>query len=1131
MLQQVFKIVMVCLLLTGIKQSSAQLVDNFSDGDFTANPAWQGSTGQFIVNAAFELQLQSSGDGSSWLATEEPAPGNTEWRFAIRLAFSPSDNNNALVYLASVQSDLSTRPDGLYLKFGEAGSADAIRLIARQSATDQEICAGPAGQVAVSFDLEVKVIRDESGNFQLFSAQNGQPYSLIASGTHAYLPATAWFGWLCKYTSSNATKFYLDDVYAGTPVVDVTPPGLTGLTVEGMQTLSLTFSEPLDEPSATNVDHYEVTPGNLTPQLATVSGSNPAAVVLTFADQFAAGVAYSLTVNGVSDLALNACSNEVRAFSINNTSAGDVVISEIMADPDPPLGLPNFEYVELHNTTSQAVDLSGWTLATGATLRPISAGIIGPNGYIILCKSEAASLFSPYGNTAALASLTLTNTGQPLQILDGEGMLIDSVTYAQGWYADPQKDDGGWSIEMITPDAACMGSANWHASMAAEGGSPGSENTVAQFVPGLPMVQGINTSGDNELTITFNQPMDNNTIVVNSNYSLFDGATTVTPASVIATGSSAVILSFETPFATGVVYGLTINQQVANCLGNQLVADTTLPFGLPMPAAIHDLLISEIMADPEPVVGLPAEEYLELYNRTTHSVNLEGWTLQVGTTVKNFPARLILPGEYLIVTSTDNIPLFQGYGGVVGIGSLSLTNDGTTLILADGSGNQIHAVGYTTGWYGSSAKASGGWSLELIDPLNPCAGADNWTASRDAAGGTPGRENSVNRSNPDNSLPILLRANYIAPDKAELLFNESTNSATASRTSRYTISPGEFHPLGATPQPPFFNTVVLQFPVLIEAGVIYTIAVSDSVTDCAGNRLQSLSSVRVALPFLPETNDVVINELLTNPAGDGKDYLELYNTSGKTIDLAAMGLTYQSASSSDSKTVFLPAGLLFPDGYVALSQKPELLYDRYSIQAPGNLVEFGLLPDFSSTGGSISLHRMEDTDQVIDSLRFDEEMHSPLLTSTDGVALERVNPRRPSSDRTNWQSAGAASNYGTPGYRNSQYNANPVAAGELVCEPRVFSPDGDSYNDITSITLRSDEPGYLVTIGIYDAAGRRVAVVVNNQLAGTESTWSWNGITDTGNQAQSGIYIILAELALPEGKTNKLKTTVVVTRR
>ncbi|PKP16538.1 MAG: hypothetical protein CVU06_14495, partial [Bacteroidetes bacterium HGW-Bacteroidetes-22] len=486
----------------------------------------------------------------------------------------------------------------------------------------------------------------------------------------------------------------------------------------------------------------------------------------------------------------------------------------------------------------------------------------------------------------------------------------------------------------------------------------------------------------------------------------------------------------------------------------------------------------------------------------------QGWSLQTGTTIKEFPVHLMLPGEYLIVTAASNISQLHGYGTVLPLSSLSIPNEGAILILADSTGQQIHAVGYQDSWYGNPAKADGGWSIEMIDPQNPCSGETNWIASCDVSGGTPGKQNSLNGSNPDITAPILLRANYLAPDKARLIFSENTDSLAAAKTINYTITPGNFHPLEATPARPFFDTVIIKFPMNLEPDQIYTIAVSEDLTDCAGNNLQALSSTRVAIPSTAEAGDVVINELLTNPAGNGKDYLELYNPSASTIDMATMGITYLSHTSAIGKTVFLPPGLLFPDGYALFSQKPEQLADRYTIRSPGNLIPFADLPDFSLSGGTIWLHKMENTELVIDSLEYDEKLHSPLITSTDGVALERVNPLRLSSDRTNWQSAGAAAGYGTPGYQNSQYNANPKDKGELVCAPHVFSPDGDGRDDITSIALHLDESGYMATIAIYDASGRRIAVPVNNQLAGINNTWSWNGTTERGNQAQSGIYIV-----------------------
>ena len=105
-----------------------QFADNFSDGDFSANPGWSGNASVFTVNASMQLQLNNSVAGTSYLSV--PFTLNTldelNWEFFIRETFAPSSSNYGRVYLVSDQSNLTGPLNGYYLQFGEAGSLDAV---------------------------------------------------------------------------------------------------------------------------------------------------------------------------------------------------------------------------------------------------------------------------------------------------------------------------------------------------------------------------------------------------------------------------------------------------------------------------------------------------------------------------------------------------------------------------------------------------------------------------------------------------------------------------------------------------------------------------------------------------------------------------------------------------------------------------------------------------------------------------------------------------------------------------------------------------------------------------------------------------------------------------------------------
>ena len=70
----------------------------------------------------------------------------------------------------------------------------------------------------------------------------------------------------------------------------------------------------------------------------------------------------------------------------------------------------------------------------------------------------------------------------------------------------------------------------------------------------------------------------------------------------------------------------------------------------------------------------------------------------------------------------------------------------------------IHLVKFSISWHRQSIKKDGGWSLEMMDTGNPCAGEENWDSSRDAKGGTPGQPNSIAAENPDVEPPAIIAA-------------------------------------------------------------------------------------------------------------------------------------------------------------------------------------------------------------------------------------------------------------------------------------------------------------------------------------------------------------------------------------
>ena len=101
----------------------AQLNDDFSDGDFTNNPIWNGDVSNFIINPSLQLQLNAPAlTDTSYLSSETGIldfNNPISWQFYIKLGFSPSNNNTVRYYLTSDNANLEGYLSGYYIRIGE----------------------------------------------------------------------------------------------------------------------------------------------------------------------------------------------------------------------------------------------------------------------------------------------------------------------------------------------------------------------------------------------------------------------------------------------------------------------------------------------------------------------------------------------------------------------------------------------------------------------------------------------------------------------------------------------------------------------------------------------------------------------------------------------------------------------------------------------------------------------------------------------------------------------------------------------------------------------------------------------------------------------------------------------------
>ncbi len=653
--------------------------------------------------------------------------------------------------------------------------------------------------------------------------------------------------------------------------------------------------------------------------------------------------------------------------------------------------------------------------------------------------------------------------------------------------------------------------------------------SVQTYVPDVvpPTIVSATAIDANTLDVLFNESIDPLTGQTLTNYLVSGGIGFPLTAVINSTNPSLVRLTFANPFPNRTTLTVTIN--VVNDISGNTLNNGTATFAFFTPVA-YDVVIDEIMADPTPQVGLPNSEWIELKNTSAFDINLAGW--RVGKTSGEsgpMASYTLRPDSFVIITTSSAVAALSAFGNVLSVTSFpTLSNDGDLLYLKSPTGTIIHVVEYSSTWYKNELKKDGGWTLEMIDTRNPCAGFSNWAASTDNSGGTPGRKNSIDGVNPDATAPQLVRAYATDSVTVVLVFNEPLSAASASGAT-YTVSDGIGNPTSATAVSPLFTHVTLTLATALVRNRIYTVTAT-GISDCTGNILSN-GNARVGLYESLDSLDIVINEILFNPVPSSVDYVELYNRSNKIISLRNAYLANYSTTGTIASITQISTEdyLLFPGDFVVVTTDIQAVLSQFVALNPSAFIQVNSMPSYSDASGTVIV--LNQQGNIVDLVSYDEKWHFSLISNREGVALERIDYNGPSNNQSNWHSAASSVNYGTPTYKNSQYRSNETVLGTVKISPDVFSPDNDGFDDFLTIDYAFSTPGYVANITIFDAVGRPVRYLQRNALNGIRGTYRWDGLGEKGERLAVGLYIIYTEVFNLDGKTKKFKNVVTLARK
>lgn len=624
------------------------------------------------------------------------------------------------------------------------------------------------------------------------------------------------------------------------------------------------------------------------------------------------------------------------------------------------------EWVELKNVTDTEIDLTGWQLTKDTSgngsgesvmitieesFEDPTANTVVAGGYFLIANNEPEHDFGD-GKLSVLnvepnyisSSVTLSNSSLRLGLYDGawdgDGQLVDVAGNGGAPLAGSNSAKTSMERNAEIEDGAVAES--WHEATVAlnldddviDKGTPLSDNSVGAL-PAPQIHSVVPTTSESDVAFEIEEIAGENFVVEGTTQvQLQAGSSTITATDVHVASSIIIDTANFSSVSAGEWDLVVINPD-----GQQAVLPNAITITEPEPEEEDEeyssaIRISELYPRPDTSSN---DEFIELHNTSNNSVNLNGWRLD-----DQHPGG---SSEHII---TDDVVVTAG--GYVTFDKqqthISLNDSGDYVRLLQPDGNVLD----TTPNYGSAPK---GKSYALID------NSWQWTARV-----TPTQANILevddepdeNEPNEIEDVELTLSADDPTDDSVMLLWSSSATGTISAlgiyqsddeeelgRKVATVMVGGSEHEIGGLdPETTYFFTLRGRYQGQTIASNQVEVTTTAEVVDNVG-----------------QPGQILISELLPNPAGGDDEYIELYNPTDDPVEIGGWKL-----ADASGRTYVINALDLPPIAIAAVG----------SVVVPSNqyvLLEQSVTGIHLNNSGGEELYLLDTDDKIIDSVSYD----------------------------------------------------------------------------------------------------------------------------------------------------------------